>query len=95
MLEQWLPTLIAIFGSLISGYLGVRVGLVRMEERHLALSQRFEEHVRNMNDRMKVLGDRSHDYNDALLVHDGEIAEVMRKLDMDRMPRRRRRERDE
>ena len=95
MLETWLPTLIAIFGSLISGYLGVRVGLVRMEERHLALSQRFEEHARTMHERMKVLGDRTHEHNDALLVHDGELAEIMRKLDMDRMPRRRRRERDE
>ena len=42
MIETWLPVLIALGGSFLSGYLGVRVGMARMEERQIALSARVE-----------------------------------------------------
>jgi hypothetical protein len=41
--------------------------------------------------RLDSLGERSHDHNESILIQDGEISEIMRKLDMDRIPRKRRR----
>lgn len=43
MFETWLPTVIAAVGSFISGYFGIRVGMARMEERHIALMERVSK----------------------------------------------------
>lgn len=40
MLEAWAPVLVALVGSALSGYWGVRIGQARMEERHIALAAR-------------------------------------------------------
>lgn len=40
ILETWLPVAVAVAGSFGSGWLGIRLGLARMEERHIALSDR-------------------------------------------------------
>jgi hypothetical protein len=40
ILETWLPVVTAIGGSFFSGYFGIRIGIARMEERHIALSDR-------------------------------------------------------
>lgn len=37
---EWISPIIAIFGSMLSGYIGVMVATARAEERHLAMTGR-------------------------------------------------------
>jgi len=48
--EVWLPTAIALFGSFLSGYFGVRIGMARMEERHIALTARVDKIEKRLDD---------------------------------------------
>lgn len=87
-----------IFGTLI-GVLSMIIGaLVMAFWAHVghckAISDavaRIETSIEAAIKRIDTLGERSHDHNDSILIQDGEIGEVMRKLDMDRIPRPKRR----
>jgi hypothetical protein len=78
---DWQSAAIALVSAGLGGFIGVKMSVTRLQTQ-----------MESVLERLKTLGERSHDHNDVILIHDGEIAEIMRKLDMDRVPRRRRRD---
>lgn len=46
----------------MGAFVGMKIGLARQEERHLALDRRFTEHASAVNERLKVLSERSHSH---------------------------------
>jgi hypothetical protein len=78
---EWLFPALSVAGAIVGGWLGVKITVTRLETQ-----------MESVLERLKVLGDRSHSHNDVILTHDAEIDEIMRRLDMDRAPRRRKRD---
>jgi hypothetical protein len=79
--EPWLIPVISLAGSAVMSYVGVRIVVTRLETQ-----------MDDVRDWVKDLRKRAHEANDALLIHDGEIEELMRRLNVDPRPKRRRRE---
>lgn len=77
-MPPWLPALIAsAAGAGFASYIGVKVALTELRVQ-----------MADVREWVKELRKRVHTHNDTILIHDGEIAEIMRKLDMQRIPRR-------
>jgi uncharacterized membrane-anchored protein YhcB (DUF1043 family) len=68
--------IVGICGGLMGVYVGLTVGQAKLE---------FQmEHVR---DRVEILGKRSHVHNEDILIHDLELDDIMRNLDLPRKKR--------
>lgn len=79
-MHEWLVPTLSIAGSVIGGYIGVKVGLTRLEERHMALSRRFDEHAANVTARLQIIGDRTHDHANRLSEHTLILRDVTERL---------------
>jgi hypothetical protein len=66
---EWITPILSVGGALIGGFVGVKVGLTRQEERHMALRDSFKEHAGTVNERLKVIGERSHDHAQRIHEH--------------------------
>ena len=79
-MEPWIIPLASMLVGLLSGglgaYLGLKVGMAKLEF-----------HSEDMREKLEKLTKRSNAYNDVILIHDVELEDVMRKLEM---PRKRR-----
>ena len=67
---------VGLCGGLIGTYVGMRIGLAKLEF-----------HMDHVRDRLEVLAKRSHSYNEDLLIHDIELEDVMRELNLPRKKR--------
>lgn len=79
MLEWALPftsLVVGLVSGLIGTYVGMKVGLAKLQF-----------HMDHVLERMEILGKRSHSHNEDLLIHDMEIDDMMRKLEMPRKKR--------
>lgn len=79
-MPEWIIPAISLVVGLIGGLMGVYVGM-KVGQAKLEFQM---EHVR---ERIEVLGKRSHAHNEDILIHDLELEDVMRNLDI---PRKRR-----
>jgi hypothetical protein len=77
-MEWWQSALITIAGTGVASYVGVRAAIVRLETQ-----------MTDVREWVRTLRERTHDHNDAILIHDAELEELMRKVGVTRMPRRR------
>jgi hypothetical protein len=68
-MPEWLFPILSFIVAVVGSFIGVKVGLARQEEKHIALDKRVDEHVEAMSERMKILGDRSHTHADRLTEH--------------------------
>lgn len=79
-MPEWLIPLASIVIGLASGwvgaYLGLKVGVAKLEW-----------HSEDMSKKLTALAKRSDAYNEDLLIHDLELEDVMRELEI---PRKRR-----
>jgi hypothetical protein len=82
-MDQWVISLSSFVVGTLLGSLGA-VYVFRADLREMKTI------LLDVRDWIKTLRDRTHGHNDAILIHDGEIDEIMRRLDMNRTPRRRR-----
>lgn len=73
MLETWLPIIVAIVAPFVSGYLGIRVGQVRMEERHAALKTKVEDIQAEIGDRHSGMRGQLHAHHNWLGRHAGRL----------------------
>jgi hypothetical protein len=64
---EWLPTGVAIAGSFLSAFVGIRIGLARIEERHIALSARVDA----LEDEIGRLREAKHKHAQMLQTHEG------------------------
>jgi hypothetical protein len=78
---------VGIAGSAFGTYVGLKVGLVRLQGRFDAYSQRVDEKLADYKSRQEVLGKRTHDLNQDSLIHDFELEDIMRKLELPRKKR--------
>lgn len=77
-MPSWLPTLLAsIAGGGLGCYIGVKVALAELRVQMV-----------DVREWVKELRKRSHGHTNRLLIHDGEIGEIMRKLEMERFRHR-------
>ena len=87
-MPEWVTALLSIGGALLGGYVGVKVGLTRLEERHLALERRLADYMTNTNVRLQIIGDRTHDHanritENSMTIRDAtdRLARLERKVD--------------
>lgn len=76
-MPEWLPTLATVLGAGLASYVGVRVALAELRVQMV-----------DVREWVKELRKRSHGHTNRLLIHDGEIGEIMRKLEMQRFRQR-------
>lgn len=79
-MPEWLIPLISLIVGLVGGWVGVYVGM-KVGQAKLEFQM---EHVR---ERIETLGKRSHAHNEDILIHDLELEDVMRNLDIPRKKR--------
>lgn len=79
-MDQWLLPLlslvIGICGGLIGAYVGMKVGMAKLEV-----------HMEDVRERLDTVSRNVYSHNEDILIHDVELEDVMRKLEM---PRKRR-----
>lgn len=79
-MTEWIIPLVSLIVGLTSGlvgtYVGMRLGLAKLEF-----------HMEHVQERLEVLGKRSHIHNEDLLIHDIELEDVMRSLQLPRKKR--------
>ena len=76
-MPEWLISLlVGLASGGLSAYLGLRIGMAKLEW-----------HSEDMSEKVQRLTKRSDAYNEDLLIHDLELEDVMRKLEI---PRKRR-----
>lgn len=75
MTDFLIPALTLVCG-LAGGFAGARGAIVRLETQ-----------MKEVRDKLEILGVRSHRHNDTLLVHDMEIELALTKLDIPRVRR--------
>lgn len=81
MIIPAISIVIGIASGWVGAYIGMRVGIVRLET-----------HMETVQKEVEKLGSRSHLHNEDLLIHDAEIGDVMQTLDIPRIRRQARRE---
>lgn len=84
---ELLTTGLAMGGSAVGVYIGLKVGLIRLQSKFEAFSGRVDDKLRDYDKRQEQLGRRTHDLNQDSLIHDFELEDVMRKLDLPRKKR--------
>jgi hypothetical protein len=80
-MEWLLPTVVGLASGGVGVYIGLRIGITRLEIQMASVTTRLE-----------MLHKRSHNHNEDLLIHDIEMDEVMRRLELPRARRQKRRE---
>lgn len=79
-MTEWILPLVSLVvglcGGLVGTYVGMRLGLAKLEF-----------HMDHVRERMEILGRRSHAHNEDILIHDIEMEDVMRKLELPRKKR--------
>ena len=76
-MPEWLVSIVVGFASGgLSAYLGLKIGQAKLEWQ-----------MESAQDDLDVLRKRSHTQNEDLLIHDLELDDVMRKLDIPRKKR--------
>lgn len=75
MTDLLIPALTLVCG-LAGGFAGARSAIVRLETQ-----------MKEVRDKLEILGLRSHRHNDTLLVHDMEIELALTKLEIPRVRR--------
>lgn len=79
-MEQWAPIVIAVCGSAVSGYLGVKVAMARIEERMAAFLHRLTEIENEIGDRKSGIRGQLHEHNAALFRLDTRVTAIEEKL---------------
>lgn len=86
-MQTWIIALISllagIFGGVIGAYVGMMVGLARLEVH----KDYMKERMSGMDVRMDNMGKIDSVYHEDVRMHDYELDDVMRKLDLPRKKR--------
>ena len=80
MPPEWIIPLISLVVGLVGGWVGVYVGMKVGQAK-------LEFQMEHVQERIEVLGKRSHVHNEDLLIHDLELDDVMRNLEIPRKKR--------
>lgn len=80
MAAEWVTPVLSVGGALLGGFIGVKVGLARQEEKLAALRDRFTENAGAVNERLKVLGERTHKHADRITENTLQIRDVSERL---------------
>lgn len=75
-MNDWLIPALTLAAGLSGGYAGARGAIVRLETQ-----------MKEVRERLEIIGVRSHRHNDTLLVHDIEIEQALNKLQIPRVRR--------
>lgn len=75
-MNEWVMPAMTLIAGLSGGYAGARGAIVRLETQ-----------MKEVRERLEVIGMRSHRHNDTLLVHDMEIELALQKLEIPRVRR--------
>lgn len=78
-MTDFLPATIAVAGSFISGYAGVKVALARSEERHIALSARVDGIDEEIGDRGSGIRGQLHKHHNWLGKHAARLLRLEEK----------------
>lgn len=81
MAAEWVTPVLSVAGALLGSVIGVKVGLARQEEKLAALRDRVTEHVGSVNERLKLLGERTHKHADRITENTLEIRDVVQRLE--------------
>lgn len=76
---QWASTVVAVLGSFISGYLGVRIALTRVEERLTALAARVSVIEREIGTHETGMRGTLHSYAGVLTRHELDIENIKQR----------------
>lgn len=90
--------IIGFASSGVGVYVGLRVGLTKLELNFKHLQERIDERMKDQKDaaaerfdrvdeRVEVIGKRTHNLNDDSLIHDIEIEDLCRKAQIPRKKR--------
>jgi hypothetical protein len=79
-MPEWVIPAISLIVGLCGGWTGVYVGMKVGQAK-------LEFQMEHVQERIEVLGKRSHAHNEDLLIHDLELDDVMRNLDIPRKKR--------
>jgi hypothetical protein len=86
MAAEWVTPVLSVAGALLGSVIGVKVGLARQEEKLAALRDRVTEHAGAVNERLKVLGERTHKHADRITENSLQIHNLVERVE--RMERR-------
>lgn len=76
-MPDWLPALITVVGAGLASYVGVKVALAELRVQ-----------MADVREWVKELRKRVHSHHNRLLIHDGELDQLMEKAGIQRYKRR-------